>query len=378
MKKEGKKEIQILPNSSKGLSAIVATLIIILLVIVAAGIVWVVIRNIISEGAEGIELGRFTFDLSIKSAYIDGTNVKVMIRRSPGGGDLVGVRFIFFDGTNSISADRKTSVLELQEKLFSFDSAEVDDVDALQEVSVAPIYELDSGKEKIGDITDTATISDSPPAGGNGGNGNGNGGNGNGGTGEPGTGYCGDNIIQNPNQDGESEVCDGTNLGGEDCVTQGFEGGDLACNVDCLSFDVSSCTSGAPASCNGSWNPPEDSGVECDGGANCNPDCTCPTGFSADGNGGCDLNPAINTGTIFSVWPSGAVKYFDSEDLPVDVSAYTMYYVNFSNSIENGCFRITWAEYLETNGRSYLRTEFIVNISLGETYHIWEAENCGA
>jgi hypothetical protein len=52
--------------------------------------------------------------------------------------------------------------------------------------------------------------------------------------------------------------------------------------------------------------------------------------------------------------------------------------VNFSNSEENGCFRITWAEYMETNGRSYLRTEFIVNISVGEGYYVWEAYNCGA
>ena len=202
MKKEGK-ELRILPNSSKGLSTIVATLIIILLVLVAAGIIWVVVRNIITEGAEGIELGRFTFDLSIKSAYIDGTNVKVIVRRSPGGGDLVGVKFIFFNGTHSISADRKIPLSELQEELFSFDSAEVGDIDALQEVSVAPIYESSSGKETVGDITDTATISGSPPLGGNGDNGdNGD----NGGTGDPDTGYCGDTIIQNPNGDGVNAV----------------------------------------------------------------------------------------------------------------------------------------------------------------------------
>jgi hypothetical protein len=359
-------------QDKRGLSAIVATLIIILLVLVAAGIVWVVVRNIITEGTEGIELGRFTFDLSIRSAYIDGTNVKVTVKRNSGGGDLVGVRFIFFNGTGSIIVNRNIPLIELQEELFIFDSNDVGDINALQRVSVAPIYELSSGTETIGDITDTATISDSPPPGGNGGNG------GNGGTGPPDTGYCGDNIIQNPNGNGELEICDRTSLGGENCISQGFDGGTLACNVDCLAFDTFSCTSQAPASCNGSWNPPEDPGVECDGGANCNLDCTCPTGFTADTFGGCTLNPLINNGTIYSVWPIGAVKYFDSEDLPIDVSGYTMYYVNFSNSAENGCFRITWAEYMDTNGRSYIRTEFMVNISVGEVYNVWEAENCGA
>jgi len=376
MKKEGKKKELFSFNfplkNHKGLSAIVTTLIIILLVLVAAGIIWIVIRNIITEGAEGIELGRFTFDLSIKSAYIDGANVKVIVRRSPGGGDLVGVRFIFFDGTNSISTDREIPLIELQEKLFSFDSVEAGDINALQEVSVAPIYESSSGKETVGDITDTVTISSSPPLGGNGGNGD------NGGIGDPGTGYCGDYITQNPNGDGVNEVCDGTSLGGEDCISQGFDGGGpLTCNFDCLSFNVSSCTLEVPASCNGSWNPPEDSGVECDGGVNCNPDCTCSAGFTADEAGGCVLNPPVNNGTIYSVWPIGAVKYFDSEDLPIDITGYSSYYVNFSNSVENGCFRITWAEYMETNGRSYIRTEFIVNVSVGEGYSVWEAENCG-
>jgi len=162
MKKEGReKELQILPNSRKGLSAIVATLIIILLVLVAAGIIWVVVRNIITEGAEEIELGRFTFDLSIKSAYIDGTNVKVNVRRSPGGGDLIGIKFIFFNSTDSIIVNRNIPLIELQERLFSFNSSEVGDINALQEVSVAPIYESSSGGETVGDITDTATISSS-------------------------------------------------------------------------------------------------------------------------------------------------------------------------------------------------------------------------
>jgi len=308
-------------QDKRGLSAIVATLIIILLVLVAAGIIWVVVRNIISEGAEGIELGRFTFDLSIKSAYIDGTNVKVLIRRSPGGGDLIGVKFIFFNSTDSISVDRKIPLAELQERLFSFDSSEVGDINALQEVSVAPIYESSSGRETVGEITDTATISSSLPPGSNGDNGDNGGNGGNGDNGEP----------------------------------------------------------PAPDSCDGVWNQTDiDAGIECDGGVNCNSDCTCSVGFTADGVGGCTLNPPINTGTIFSVWPLGAVKYFDSEDLPIDVSEYTMYYVNFSGSAENGCFRITWAEYMETNGRSYIRTEFIVNISVSEGYYVWEAGDCGA
>ncbi|MCP4845724.1 MAG: hypothetical protein GY901_11605, partial [Actinomycetia bacterium] len=48
-------------------------------------------------------------------------------------------------------------------------------------------------------------------------------------------GTCGDGVIDPP------EVCDGNNLGGETCVSQGFSGGTLACSGDCLSFDTSGC-----------------------------------------------------------------------------------------------------------------------------------------
>jgi len=368
-------------QDKRGLSAIVATLIIILLVLVAVGIVWVVIRNIITEGAEGIELGRFTFDLSIKSAYIDGTNVKVTVRRSPGGGNLIGVKFIFLNSTDSIIVNRNIPLTELQERLFSFDSNDVGDISALQEVSVAPIYESSSGTETVGEITDTATISGS----GNGGNGNGgNGGNGNGGNGGNGGAVCGDGSLDlgeecddgnTDDGDGCSSTCQDEGAGQSFC-------GDGTCDII---EDSSNCPvdCGIPASCDGIWDG-NDAGInECDGTplpTNCLSDCTCSVGFTLDGVGGCNLNSPINTGTIFSVWPSGAVKYFDSEDLPTDVSGYTMYYVNFSNSEENGCFRITWAEYMDTNGRSYIRTEFMVNISGGDDdgYLIWEAENCGA
>ena len=384
MKKEGKRKelfsFNLPLKNRKGLSAIVATLIIILLVLVAAGIIWVVVRNIISEGAEGIELGRFTLDLSIKSAYIDGTNVKVLVKRNVGGGDLVGIRFIFFNGTHSISVDRKIPLIELQERLFSFDSSEVGDINALQEVSIAPIYESSSGRETVGDITDTATISDSPPLGGNGDNGdNGD----NGGTGDPDTGYCGDTAIQYPNANGVYEVCDGTNLGGQDCISQGFDGGGpLTCNSDCLSFDTSLCTQQAPDSCNGTCNPPEDPGVECDAGPNCGSDCVCLIGFTADTFGGCDLDPEISTGTIYSVWNR---IYFDSNDFPksqVTMGEYIGYYVNFSTSDEIACFRINFADYVTETDISYVRLDDSLGFpninSDGDIYHVWEAENCGA
>lgn len=54
------------------------------------------------------------------------------------------------------------------------------------------------------------------------------------------TSGCGNNAIDN------SEVCDGTDLGTETCISLGFATGTLACAADCMSFDDSDCDQGSP------------------------------------------------------------------------------------------------------------------------------------
>ena len=75
------------------------------------------------------------------------------------------------------------------------------------------------------------------------------------------TPVCGNGMV-----DGSDE-CDGTNLGGLDCTTIGFDGGSLGCTALCT-FDTTGCT-GGPTCGDGVAEPPED----CDGadlnGENC-------------------------------------------------------------------------------------------------------------
>ena len=61
------------------------------------------------------------------------------------------------------------------------------------------------------------------------------------------TSTCGNGVIDPP------EVCDGTNLGGATCVSQGFDGGSLACTGDCLTFDTSACFTCTQGDTNGKW-----------------------------------------------------------------------------------------------------------------------------
>ena len=52
---------------------------------------------------------------------------------------------------------------------------------------------------------------------------------------------CNNNLVEG------SEICDGSDLNSETCVTQGFNSGSLGCSSNCLSFDTSSCVNGDQA-----------------------------------------------------------------------------------------------------------------------------------
>ncbi|MCK5084211.1 MAG: hypothetical protein KAQ64_00970 [Candidatus Pacebacteria bacterium] len=89
---------------------------------------------------------------------------------------------------------------------------------------------------------------------------------------------CGDGVLNG------LEVCDGLDLGGETCVTQGFAQGDLSCNPFCTAFDTSACvdcgtTDGiCPVGCT---NPPDLDCPSCEGVV-----CNTP-GFCEIGTGVC-------------------------------------------------------------------------------------------
>ena len=152
-------------KNQKGLSAIVSTLIIILIVLVAAGIIWVVVKGIVQEGAEGIELGKFTLDLEIKRAQIENGDVTVVVvRRNPGEGNYVGMNFIFSDGTDSEIIREDTILEELEEQTFTFTLTEISTAN-LETISVAPIFELSSGKESAGDVADSFEVTEEMRAG---------------------------------------------------------------------------------------------------------------------------------------------------------------------------------------------------------------------
>jgi hypothetical protein len=141
-------------GDKKGLSTIVATLIIILLVLVAAGIIWVIVRNVIQGNAEQIDLGKLTLDLNIEKVSFVENNVSITLKRNAGVGEFVALAFIIEDGENSDSFTEKVSMNELEIRTFIF-TLNNTNPDEITKIRIFPIFRLSSGKEITGDAKDT-------------------------------------------------------------------------------------------------------------------------------------------------------------------------------------------------------------------------------
>ena len=101
----------------KGVSTVIAAIILIVLVLIAVGMVWAVISNIISKQSEGISLGKLTLDADIKSVEINETTntISILVKRKPGQGDLAGFKFVFKNETDTEVWEEDKILEELEE-----------------------------------------------------------------------------------------------------------------------------------------------------------------------------------------------------------------------------------------------------------------------
>ena len=108
-------------KNKKGLSAIVATVLIVLLVIAGVTLLWSPIRNMISDSSEGVEAKCLLADASIESGCTNATNSKIDVTIK-NGADEVAEKFqvIFGTSTDMSGSVYTTGGLGLnEEKLFS-------------------------------------------------------------------------------------------------------------------------------------------------------------------------------------------------------------------------------------------------------------------
>jgi len=156
-KKEGFVNSFLSKIRKRGLSTVIVTLLFILLSLVAIGIFWVVVRNVLKSGTEQAStgLGQLLVSLELQNVNINPNgDIGVSVKRNVGQGDLTGIAFIVSDGTNSPVIKKDTTLQELGTQTFIITASELGSSFGLvKEVSIVPIISLSMGnvvdKEEI-------------------------------------------------------------------------------------------------------------------------------------------------------------------------------------------------------------------------------------
>jgi uncharacterized protein (TIGR02145 family) len=147
-------------EGKKGLSTIVATLIIILLVLVSTAVIWIVVKELILSNSEKASLGSITLNLDIKKAQIDCDQVYVTVKRNVGEGNFIGLQFVMEGEETSDVFIENVSMSELEVKIFDF-TLENLTANEIKKIKVSPIFITESGKEFVGDVKDEYKITES-------------------------------------------------------------------------------------------------------------------------------------------------------------------------------------------------------------------------
>ena len=423
-------------RGKKGLSQIVTTILIILIILVAIGIIWGIVYNVIIKGTNSISLGQFTLDLKIVSAKVNYSTgiAEVKVVRNTGEGELKSIKFIVEDDLNSDVFEVDASTFkELATRTFFLDltTSDILDLENVKKISIAPVYieyggssgGSTEGKEILGRVSDSVGGLDEIGSGSGGGS--------------------GDSVLtcSIDSDCGEdswiegSSYCSGMNimqgyrtyscLGGVVCINETDIIVNRTCSVgeycydsQCL-LEASNCVNDSDCGTDGFSGPAycnnDNTGVlrdvinyscaslsgtcsstltsvsieDCAPGEICEDgSCFIPVECSQRIDPNCDLGEVCDldtgtcvpeeivfSGTVNSAWPYGSGEYFDSLDLPLNKDINIVgYYVIFPGSSENRCIVIS-GHYLPTfeGGISYVRLNTIPNsVANGDDFEIWE------
>lgn len=147
----------------RGLSAVVTTVIMVLLVMVAVGIVWVVVKNLITDSTSQIS-GDFKIDLEILTITKDttsGDGLNVQIRRNVGAGTVEKVTFLVYDGTTAVTIEKTIAAGfdELELLTITLSNGEITaGLNPVTEISIYPMAKLDNGEFRLYQIPTDKTI----------------------------------------------------------------------------------------------------------------------------------------------------------------------------------------------------------------------------
>ncbi len=149
-------------RNTKGLSAVVTTLIIILLVLVAVGIIWVVVNNVLESGAEQTEISAKCLKADAEITAVTCEDVtglcNVTVQRGTGSENPDGIRVVVTDGSNSNSTDlefaEESPFESLQYKTIELSTGDAVAADVTS-VTVATYFKNAAGQPQLCAVTDS-------------------------------------------------------------------------------------------------------------------------------------------------------------------------------------------------------------------------------
>ncbi|MCX6748530.1 MAG: hypothetical protein NT076_02910 [Candidatus Pacearchaeota archaeon] len=140
----------------RGLSSIVATVLIILLVIVAIGIVWAVLKPSITKSAQSANLDCIKIDLELEAMNCSAGQFRVTSKA----GDVTKLRFVTESATDSKVQDKVVSIKQLASTVVTLTETEtVMPRINMTQAKVTAILVSEDGTEKICEIPATASCS---------------------------------------------------------------------------------------------------------------------------------------------------------------------------------------------------------------------------
>ncbi|MDP3966043.1 MAG: hypothetical protein Q8Q04_00755 [archaeon] len=144
--------------SKRGLSTVITTVLIVLLVLVSIGILWAAISGLIGKGVDSISLGGISVDMKIESATINGSIATVKVLRNPGVSNvnITELKFIVEDSRNSeiFIVEVPGGFPELAKRTYYLDLSEstILDLNDIIKISLAPGYLSGSGAKRFSSV----------------------------------------------------------------------------------------------------------------------------------------------------------------------------------------------------------------------------------
>jgi len=147
-------------KNSRGLSTIVSTLMIVLLVFVAIGIVWVVVRNLVTGGSDQLDLTSKCLEATVSPTKVmySGGIYNVTLLRSGGSDEIGGIKLIFSseESEENYIHDESGNIEPLGVKTIS---VPVEGVPSPDKVEVVVYFLDNSGNEQLCQGSESFTIS---------------------------------------------------------------------------------------------------------------------------------------------------------------------------------------------------------------------------